>query len=191
VLRAQARSVQKRSSSREQYGRACRRPTSVSGVVLLCLALASSLLWQGGCRTSRTVVPSDQELISTFHAHRQAFEQVQEMSAADARRGWYLGASDPGKLDQSRRDGYKKLISEIRPDLQVAMNGTTGVVRFVFAGEGSAIGSDWFKGIEYVPGDYTREGVLLPDLDRATSLPDSLYIREVEPRWVIFYQRDK
>ena len=177
--------------SRERYGCSCRRPESVSGVVLVCLSLAFSMLWQGGCRTSKTVVPNDQELISIFRAHRQAFEQLQEMATADARRNWYLGASDPGKLDQSRRDGYKKLISEIRPDLQVGMNGTTGVIRFIFAGEGVAIGPGWVKGIEYVPGDYTREGVLVPDLDKAASLPDSLYVREIEPRWFIFYQSDK
>lgn len=43
------------------------------------------------------------------------------------------------------------------------MNGYTGVVRFIFAGEGVAIGPGWVKGIEYVPGDYGKEGTLLPD----------------------------
>jgi hypothetical protein len=113
------------------------------------------------------------------------------VASEDARRGWYLGASDPSKLEQSRRDGYKKLISDIRPDLQVAMNGTTGVIRFIFAGEGVAIGPGWVKGLEYVPGDYRREGALLPDLNNAASLPANVYIREIEPRWLIFYQRDK
>jgi len=149
------------------------------------------MLWEGGCRASRTVEPRDQELISTFHAHRQAFEQLQEMAAEDARRGWYLGTSSPSKLDQSRRSEYKSLISQIRPGLDVVTNGYTGVVRFIFAGEGSAIGPDWFKGIEYVPGDYSREGVLLPDLNKAASLSANVYIREIEPRWLIFYQRDE
>lgn len=135
--------------------------------------------------------PSDQELISTFHAHRQAFKQLKEMAAEDARRGWYLGASDPSTLDQSRRSEYKSLTSQIRPGLRVAMNGTTGVVRFIFAGEGSAIGPGWAKGIEYVPGDYGREGVLLPDLNGAASLSANVSIREIEPRWLIFYQRDE
>jgi hypothetical protein len=135
--------------------------------------------------------PRDQELISTFHAHRQAFEQLQEMATEDARRGWYLGGSDPGKLDQPRRDEYKNLISQIRPELQVAMGGPTGVVRFIFAGEGSAIGPGWVKGIEYVPGDSSREGVLLPDLNRAASLSANVYIRQIEPNWFIFYQRDE
>lgn len=149
------------------------------------------MLSEGGCRASKTVEPSDQTLISAFRGHRQAFEQLQEMAAEDARRNWYLGASDPSKLDQSRRDGYKKLISEIRPDLQVAMNGTTGVVRFIFAGEGVAIGPGWVKGIEYVPSDHGWEGILLPDLDKAASLPARVYIRQIEPKWFIFYQRDE
>ena len=149
------------------------------------------MLLEGGCRASKTVEPRDQELISTFRAHRQAFDQLQEMAAEDARRNWYLGASDPSKLDQSRRDGYKKLTSEIRPELQAAMNGTTGVIRFIFARQGVAIGQGWVKGIEYVPGDFSREGVLLPDLDKAAGLSANVYIRQIEPKWFIFYQRDE
>ena len=182
---------QRRNSSPESYGRARIRPRFASWLVLACLGLAYCVILEGGCRASKPVEPRDQDLISTFHTHRRAFEQLQEMASEDARRGWYLGASDPSKLEQSRRDGYKKLISEIHPQLQVAMDGTSGHIRFIFAGEGTAIGPDWFKGIEYVPGDYGREGVLLPDLDKAVSLPANVYIREIEPRWLIFYQRDK
>ena len=107
------------------------------------------------------------------------------------RRGWYLGTSSPDKLDQSRRSKYKGLISQIRPDVKVVTNGYTGVVRFIFAGEGSAIGPDWFKGIEYVPRDYGQEGIPLPDLDKAASLPAHVYMRQIEPNWFIFYQRDE
>lgn len=149
------------------------------------------MLWEGGCRASRTVEPTDQELISAFHSHRQAFEQLQGMAAEDARRGWYLGASKPSTLSQSRRSEYSNLRAQIRPGLEVAMNGTTGVIRFIFAHKGVAIGPGWVKGIEYVPGDYGREGVLLPDLNKAASLPANVYVREIEPRWLIFYQRDE
>lgn len=160
-------------------------------ITLIYLVLASCMLWQGGCRASRTAEPSDQELISTFHAHQQAFGRLQEMAAEDARRGWYLGASKPSTLDQSRWSEYNNLRAQIRPGLEMAMNGTTGVIRFIFADEGVAIGPGWVKGIEYVPGDYGREGVLLPDLNKAASLPANVYIREIEPRWLIFYQRDE
>lgn len=159
--------------------------------MLVCLAVASCMLWEGGCRASKTVEPSDQNLISAFRGHRQAFGQIQEMATEDMRRGWYLGTSSPSKLDQSRQSQYNSLIYQIRPGLRVVTNGYTGVVRFIFAGEGSAIGSDWFKGIEYVPGDYGQEGTLLPDLNKAAGLPARVYMREIEPRWLIFYQRDE
>jgi hypothetical protein len=162
----------------------------VSGAVLGFVVLAAVALWLTGRGAPRVMEPKDQELIATFHAHRQAFEQLQEMVTEDARRGWYLEGSDSRKPDQPRRDEYKKLISQIHPGLQVAMTGPTGTVRFIFAGEGTAIGPDWVKGIEYVPGD-SWEGILLPDLDQAASLPAHVYIREIEPRWLIFYQRDE
>ena len=135
--------------------------------------------------------PSDQELISTFRAHRQAFGRLQEMAAEDARHGWYLGESKPSTLDQSRWSEYNNLRAQIRPGLEMAMNGTTGVIRFIFAHKGVAIGPGWAKGVEYVPGDYGREGVLLPDLNKAASLPANVYVREIEPKWLIFYQRDE
>jgi hypothetical protein len=163
----------------------------VSGTVLAFIVLAAVALWLTGRGAPRVMEPKDQELIATFHAHRQAFEQLQEMVTQDARRGWYLAGNDPHQPDQPRRDEYKNLISQIRPGLQVAMTGPTGAVRFIFAGEGVAIGPGWVKGIEYVPGDYEREGVLLPDLDKAASLPAHVYVREIEPRWLIFYQRDE
>jgi hypothetical protein len=163
----------------------------VSAALLAFVILAAIALWKKSGAAQKILEPSDQELTATFHAHRGTFKQLQEMAAEDARGNWYLGASDPSKLRQSRRDEYRKLVSEIRPELQVFLNGTTGVVRFIFAGEGVAIGPGWVKGIEYVPGDYSGEGVLLPDLNKAASLPAHVYIREIEPRWLIFYQRDE
>jgi hypothetical protein len=163
----------------------------VSGALLALAMFAAITPWKKWGAAPKVLEPTDQELTATFHAHRQAFEQLEEMAAEDARRGWYLGASDPSKLGQSRRDEYQNLISQIRPELQVAMNGTTGVTRFIFAGEGVVIGPGWGKGIEYVPGDYSREGVLLPDLNKAARLPARVYIREIEPRWLIFFQRDE
>lgn len=166
-------------------------PRCTSGLILAFLGVAFGILLEVGCRASKPLAPSDQDLISLFYTHHRAFDQLQQMAAEDARRNWYLGNGDLNKVEQSRRDAYKNLTSEIRPGTQVAMNGTTGVVRFIFAGEGVAIGPDWVKGIEYVPGDSTREGVLLPDLNKESSLPADVYLREIEPRWFIFYQRDE
>lgn len=113
------------------------------------------------------------------------------MATEDAQRGWYLGATEPSKRDQSRRDEYKKLISEIRPGLRVVMNGNNGVVRFIFAENGSTIGPSWAKGVEYLPGDYKREGLLSTNLDDAGNQPANVYIRLIQPKWFVFYQRDE
>jgi hypothetical protein len=172
--------------------RASLRPKLIPDSVLVCLALGACALWDAGCGPSKVAEPTDKELIATFHAHRQVFGQLQEIAAEDARGGWYLGASDPSKLEQSRQNEYKTLISAIRPSPDiVAMNGNTGVVRFIFAGRGTAIGPGWAKGIEYVPGDSKREGVVLADLDKARSLPANVYIRQIELGWFVFYQRDE
>ena len=156
----------------------------------MCFVLVASALWEASCGPS-PVEPEDQELIAIFHAHRQAFEKLQGMTGEDAQRGWYLGASDFSKLALERQQGYQRLISEIRPGLEVAINGQDDVVRFIFALEGTAIGPGWVKGIEYVPGDYSREGVLSADLDGARKLPANVYLRQIEPKWFVFYQRDE
>lgn len=153
--------------------------------------MALCAFWLEGCESSKPAEPKDQELISIFHAHKLAFEQLQRMSTEDALRGWYLGSSSPSKLDGSHRSQYESLKSQIRPGIQVAVTGPTGIVRVIFASEGSAIGPGWVKGIEYVPSGSVKEGVRLPDLDKAASLPASVYVREIEPRWFVFYQRDE
>jgi hypothetical protein len=66
-----------------------------------------------------------------------------------------------------------------------------GTVRFIYAGGGlSAIGPGWGKGIEFVPDDYRRKGSIAQNLDEARKLPPNVYLREIEPHWFIFYQRD-
>jgi hypothetical protein len=70
-------------------------------------------------------------------------------------------------------------------------NGTTGVIRSIFASQGVAIGPSWVKGIEYVLDEFSSEGVLLPDWDKEAGLSANVYIRQIDPRWFIFYQRDE
>ena len=47
------------------------------------------------------------------------------------------------------------------------------------------------KGIRYVPDEFSGEGLLLPDLDKAAGLSANVYIRQIDARWFIFYQRDE
>jgi hypothetical protein len=57
-------------------------------------------------------------------------------------------------------------------------------VRFLFViGQISAIGPDWMKGIEYVPGGYESKGDLVQTLDNARTLPTGVYLRKIEPDW--------
>jgi hypothetical protein len=65
------------------------------------------------------------------------------------------------------------------------------VVRFIFAGGGlSAIGPGWVKGIEYVAVDCKRVWDIVHNLDKARLLPAGVYLRPIERKWFIFYQRD-
>lgn len=103
----------------------------------------------------------------------------------------YFSASEwDAKIQGARRNEYKKLLSEIKPGLIVTAD-HDGTTRFIFAGGGlSAMGPGWLKGIEYIPGDYKKEGVLLPSLDKVDSFPEDVYLRKIEPHWFLVYQRD-
>ena len=182
----------------------------IAGVFILALVVVVSCK-HGDDSTSGTG-PKDQELLTDFHEHREAFEKIQQMATNDAQRELYLDAHDfqESKFDAVRQQEYKRLISEIRPGLDVTIDGHDNVVisthgnllaphsvtnfetttlKFLFAGEGSAIGSDWAKGIEFVPGNYKRQGVILTNLDEAHTLPANVYLRPVETNWFLFYQR--
>jgi len=63
----------------------------ISGAFLALVVLAAAALWKKARCASSVMGPKDQELIATFYARHLAFEQLQEMAAKDARRGWYLG----------------------------------------------------------------------------------------------------
>jgi hypothetical protein len=98
------------------------------------------------------------------------------------------------KFPWSRRQEYKHLEAEVYHSFDVIIwetaNGPDNVVRFVFAWGGlSAIGPEWTKGIEYIPGDDNDkdEAQLLPSLDQPGALPYGMYVREIEPHWFIFY----
>lgn len=182
----------------------------------VALALILTLLVIVSC-SHRGGAPEDRELLESFQTHREAFDKIQQMATEDARNGLYLDTFDTSGLEgskfgKSRQEEYKKLISEIRPGLNITIDGhdkvvsvksggsngpysvtnfETATLRFHFAGEGSAIGPGWAKGIEFVPGDYRREGVILTNLDKANTLPANVYLQPIETNWFIFYQRDE
>jgi len=145
--------------------------------------------------------PSDQKLIATFQNHRGAFEHLYAMAAQDADRGWRFSwdrreGSQPPYFSQSRWEDYENQISQIHPAVVSVTMRPDGILRFIFDGGGFGLvpaGSSWSKGIEYIPaGLENRRGQRLPDLSKAPGLPaNNTYIREIEPQWFLFYDRDE
>ncbi len=54
-----------------------------------------------------------------------------------------------------------------------------------------AVGPGWAKGfLTYIPGDIARQGTLVASTDQANRFPPNAYLRPIEGRWYVFYQRD-
>lgn len=184
-------------------------------VIVICLAAvaAFAFYWDRGWGHYSSFGPGvskDQDLIAVFHAHQETFEKLQKMATEDAQQGRYFNSPDfeGSKLNGSRQQEYKDLVSKIIPGLTANIDYDSSM-RFIFAGGGlSAIGPGWAKGIEYVPGScetkgavYANsvikgiayhqegEGVASTNLDQAQALPANVYLRPIETNWFIFYQR--
>ena len=154
------------------------------GVVVCIFAIGAILFWLADPLYLKA--PKDRELIKVFQDHRAAFEQLRQMATEDSMGIFSESDLDAG-LGDKRRQEYKSLLSEIRPGVLVAKD-YDGRTRFIFA-EGAllAIGPEWIKGIEYVPGSTAREGDVLKNLDQPASLPwGDVYLRQIEPKVAIF-----
>jgi hypothetical protein len=167
----------------------------IACAILACLALGAVISCTHRDGSSE---PKDQELLTIFNAHREAFEKLQQMATEDAKNGRYFcepyleqAAFEGIKIDEARLHEYKTLIAEIHPGLDWSIDGHDNTVRFMFAGEGSAIGPSWVKGIEFVAGNYERHGLIQTNLDQASRLPANAYINPIETNWFLFYQRDE
>lgn len=159
--------------------------------VVICFTLGALSFWMIDPFNFRA--PTDQKLLTVFHAHREAFDKLRQMVIEDEDRQGYFSESslkDDKLFNESRRQEYKTLLSEIHPGLVVLIDGNGNVERFIFAGGGlSAISPGWLKGIEYVPGNYEKLGVVLPNLNDARKLPANVYLRPIEINWFLVYQR--
>ncbi len=160
---------------------------AVLGAAMVCSTLGAIYFWLADPLNIRSF--SDQELISIFSAHQGAFEQLRQMAIEDMQRESYFSESNlNSNLDTKRKQTYKALLSEIYPHLVVTIDHNR-IVRFVFAGGGlSAIGPGWLKGIEYLPENHKAEGVR-QTLDRKNELPPGVYLKNIEGRWFIIYQK--
>jgi hypothetical protein len=159
----------------------------LSFVIVYCV-LGAVIFWMIDPLNFRA--PKDQKLVSLFYEHRTAFEKLREMATEDLNQTSFISESAvKGKISETRKLEYKKLISGIFPSMILAADYDASV-RFVFADGGlSAISPGWVKGIEYVPGDIRRKGGLVQSLDMANNLPAGVYLRLIESNWFIVYQR--
>jgi hypothetical protein len=165
-------------------------------LTLACLVLVAVFVWETGVANRR--LHQDEKLIAIFHDNHQAFEKLQQMAIEDSRQGRYFSKiyleqsrEEGSKIDESRLREYKNVISRIRPGLNWQIDGRNNVVRFIFAQGGLlAVGPGWIEGIEYIPGDYRRNGVVLTNLDKASTSPAGIYLRPIETNWFLFYQRE-
>ena len=156
------------------------------GLIIVCCAIGVFVFWMADPLNLKA--PKDQELFTLFHDHRMAFERLRQM-ANEEQKAWFISVSHL-ELDKVRKQEYKRLLSEIYPGLIVGKGIDTGV-RFTFAWGGlSAISPGWLKGIDYIPGDYRKEGVIEQNLDEARKWAPGVYLRQIEPHWFIVYQRD-
>ncbi len=156
------------------------------GVVICFIAIGAFLFWLADPLYLKA--PKDRKLIMIFQDHRAAFEKLPQMAAEDS--VWDFSESHlDARLSDKRRQEYKSLLSEIRPAPSVGRGDET--TRFVFAFGGlSAIGPEWVKGIEYIPGSTDRVGVVLENLDQLASLAwGGVYLRQIEPHWFVFVQK--
>ena len=134
--------------------------------------------------------PSDDELIRIFQANRGEIDKLRQMATEDMLVESFFSESNiSNKLPAPRRDEYRKLL-KFTPGLQVGAN-YDGSVRFIFAGAGQAISPGWAKGIQFIPDGAKFIGIRKPSLEDTSKLSTGVYLRKIEPRWFLFYQRDE
>ena len=157
--------------------------------MLVFPALAAILLSTGYSRN--LTEPADQELITIFGDHRDAFRKLQQMAKEDLRNGWYFrwpNFNDSAPPDQSRWQRYISIVSAI-PQCFSVYTDYDGHMRFCFAQGSYQMWPPyprWVKGIEFWP--HACPWVTLKNLDDAQKLSANVYAREIEPQWFLFYQ---
>jgi hypothetical protein len=134
--------------------------------------------------------PKDQVMIDDFHQHREAFDSLRELAVQNGKVFLSESTLQTGNLSEGAQKASRQFLRETWPGMTVGVD-LNQSIRFIFAGGGLdlPIGPDWAKGILYIPGDTCPWGTLTADLDHSSKVPDSIYLRQLEPHWFLFYQR--
>ena len=142
--------------------------------------------------------PKDKDLIKIFYSKRAAFERLRQMSSESTRSKWYLRISPLNNHErQARLSEFMKLTLSIDQDLEVSLCDQPEIpwcdqiIRFYLAGGGIySILPRWSKGVEYLPVDPKKEGVIVTSLDNPSLfLDDGIYLKRIEKNWFIFFQK--
>jgi hypothetical protein len=162
-----------------------------SGITFAAIFAAFAVLYSWRAYSSQeSMAPSDVEVIRIFQAHRGELERLRQMATEDMHETSYFSVDNiSNRLPASRRNEYKKLL-KLWPRLQVGTN-YDGTVRFIFASTGQAISAGWAKGIEFIPDAGKVIGTQRDTLDDSAKLPGGVYLRKLELRWCLFFQRDE
>jgi hypothetical protein len=160
------------------------------GIVLVLLSLSILGIFTYWTRSRLpSKFPLDQNLITLFSAHHEAFEKLRKMADEDWGRQAEFSAFDSNsKLARSRQQEYDNLLSGIGSGVSETRD-YDGTIRFVLAGQGTAISPGWLKGVEYILGNYEKKGVIVHDLDDVSKLATGVYLRQLEPNWFLVYQQ--
>lgn len=166
------------------------RPIAKIAITVAAISAALAVLYSWRAYSSQEVmVPSDDKMISIFQAHRGELERLRQMATEDMHETSFFSETNISNgLPVSRRNEYKSLL-KLSPGLQVGAN-YDGSVRFIFSSTGQAIGPGWAKGIEFIPDTGKVIGTQRDMLDDSGQLPAGVYLRKLESRWFLFFQRD-
>jgi hypothetical protein len=170
-----------------------RKRIILASVFALGLAFAFGVVTLSVRRAVTPKIIPDETLIANFHANRQEFDALRRLVTEDARYRSNISAAAlrDDNIEESQRRHTKDMLRQIDPSLTISRD-YDNTVRFVFEIGGlSAIGRGWMKGIEYIPGDYHREGVILSNLDLAEKVLHGVYLRPIEGKWFLIMQIDE
>jgi hypothetical protein len=167
------------------------RLTTKIAITFAAIFVAFAVLYSWRAYSSQeAMAPTDDKVIGIFRAHRGELERLGQMATEDMHDTSYFSVANISNgLPASRRNEYKNLL-KLSPGLQVGTN-YDGTVRFIFASSGQAISSGWAKGIEFIPDTGKVIGTQRDTLDDSAKLPAGVYLRKLEPRWFLFFQRDE
>src|ERR1700722_9522747 len=162
---------------------------------LICAGLVlvgSSLLWAINAFNSygglTITSPKDEILLDAFRSHHEAFLKLAEMATERLKADVKI---EKPVSDKEWDQQCKRWATELGSEVHVAPLGHDGVLRFIFSrGHGPlAVSSTWAKGIEYVPKEYEWQGKVMTNLDNAAALREDTYLRPIEAKWYLFYDR--